>query len=119
MVPFPPGSYQFVGSYKLDLLSQRGLVWRVNCETKEIGSSPLVNGVSQGWEFFKLSFTVPDDCPAQTIKLALDARSASETFVSGSIWFDDLSVVDEPNPHEVSDGSSVDNATPAGNVTPE
>ena len=55
-----------------------------------------MTGTEPAWEDFVVSFTVPEDCPAQKIKLALDARSASETFVSGSIWYDDLSITRAP-----------------------
>jgi hypothetical protein len=41
-------------------------------------------------------FTVPpDDCPAQRVKLVFNARYASERFISGSIWYDQLEIVKE------------------------
>ncbi len=96
LVLLPPGSYQLKGKYKSDLVSQRGLQWRVLCGSKSLGESRPVTGTEPAWEDFVVSFTVPEDCPAQKIKLALDARSASETFVSGSIWYDDLSITRAP-----------------------
>jgi len=98
LVLLTPGSYRLKGRYKSDLVSQRGLQWRITCATKSIGESRPFTGTEPAWEEFELSFTVPpDDCPAQYVRLALDARSASETFVSGSIWYDDLSITRDPD----------------------
>jgi hypothetical protein len=53
-----------------------------------------MNGSSPTWQDIDLTFEVPDnDCTAQYVTLQLDARSASEQFVSGAIWYDELSVV--------------------------
>ena len=43
---------------------------------------------------FDFSFTVPeaDGCPAQYVWLNFDARWASEQFISGAVWFDDLQI---------------------------
>jgi hypothetical protein len=65
-----------------------------------------VSGSDPAWQDFGISFTVPaDGCSAQIVRLTLDARSASETFVTGSIWYDDLRIrrdedaqVDDPSP---------------------
>jgi len=43
------------------------------------------------------AFAVPDaDCKAQQVRLALDARSASEQLITGSIWYDQLQIVRAP-----------------------
>jgi hypothetical protein len=48
------------------------------------------------WQNFELSFSVPEgECPAQYVTIASGARSASEQFISGTIWFDDLKIVNE------------------------
>jgi hypothetical protein len=73
-------------------VSTRGLKWQILCGENLIGESQPVLGTDQAWDEFVVPFTVPANCPLQTIKLVLDARSASETFVSGSIWYDDLSI---------------------------
>ena len=97
----PPGDYQFRGRQKFDIASARGLPWRITCANKAqalIGQSATVNGAGSTWEDFEFSFTVPStDCPAQYVQLALDARSASEQFVSGSTWYDDLEIVRKPS----------------------
>jgi hypothetical protein len=50
-------------------------------------------GSTSSWTDFKFSFTVPDaNCSAQYVQLVLDARSASERFISGSIWYDDFQI---------------------------
>jgi hypothetical protein len=94
-----PGPYRFTGKLKSELVSQRGLEWRVSCLGKqqaELGRSEAVRSSDPGWRTFEFSFIVPDqDCRAQTVNLVFDARSASERFISGSIWFDDLRIVSE------------------------
>jgi hypothetical protein len=99
MVILAPGDYQFRGTYKADIVSQRGLQWRIVCASNAkpvIGESPTVIGAASDWRGFEFSFTVPKtDCPAQSVELAFTARSASEQFVSGSVWFDDLQIVRE------------------------
>jgi hypothetical protein len=99
MVILAPGDYQFRGEYKADIVSQRGLQWRIVCKGKAkpvIGESPTINGAESNWRDFEFSFTVPKtECPAQSVELAFTARSASEQFISGSVWFDDLQIVRE------------------------
>jgi len=100
LVMLPPGEYKLRGSYKADIVSQRGLQWRVVCANKTnsvLGESATVMGAESGWKDFDFGFAVPDSqCPAQSVDLRFDARSASEQFVSGSVWFDDLQIVREP-----------------------
>ena len=100
LVLLAPGTYKFRGKYKADLVSERGLEWRITCAGSQdtmIGQSNAVKGSTPGWNDFEFSFTVPEtDCPAQYVQLALDARSASETLVSGSIWYGDLSITRDP-----------------------
>ena len=102
MVLLPAGDYHLSGKYKSELVSQRGMVWRVSCGSKMVGESFPVRGSDPAWKDFGISFSVPPDgCPAQKVELVLDARSASETFVSGSTWYDDLRIrdtqIDDPS----------------------
>ena len=107
VIMLAPGSYQFTGKFKSDVVSSRGLKWRVTCAREPkalIGESPAVSQASSTWENFEFSVTVPDnDCPSQNVELILDSRSASERFVSGSIWYDDLQILSE---------ASIDSASP-------
>jgi hypothetical protein len=99
LILLAPGSYRFRGQYKADLSSQRGLEWRIICAgaSAPIGQSPTVKGSTPAWADFEFSFTVPDaNCPAQYVRLVFDARSESERFISGSIWYDELKIVREP-----------------------
>jgi hypothetical protein len=58
-----------------------------------IGESGMVAGRASAWKNLEFSFTVPGaDCPAQYLRLDLDARMSSEQFASGTLWFDDLRV---------------------------
>ena len=100
LVLLPPGTYRLQGEYKADLISERGLQWSVTCAgtTNPVGISPTMNGSDPSWRTIDFSFTIPaDGCPAQRVALALDARSASEQFVSGAVWYDDLSLTPLPD----------------------
>jgi hypothetical protein len=94
-----PGRYRFQGATNVDVVSQRGLQWRITCVgqgTTQIGESTAVQGTGAGWQDFSVSITVPEtDCPAQEVQLVFDARWASEQFISGSIWYDELRIVRE------------------------
>jgi hypothetical protein len=91
-----PGTYQFQGKHKGNIIGRRGLQWRIACAggaSTQIGESQMLTGVAMTWKPFDFSFTVPQaDCRAQHVRLAFDARSASERFVSGSIWYDELQI---------------------------
>ena len=97
-----PGAYQFSGKYKGKLKGRRGLEWRVVCAgggTQPIGISPMIQGGAQAWQDLKFSFIVPaTGCRAQYLALEFDARSASEQFVTGTIWYDELSIARQPGP---------------------
>ena len=99
LVTLAPGEYRFQGKTNVDVVSQRGLQWRIACAGKrktQIAESPLAQGSSGGWQDFSFTFTVPDaDCPAQDVRLVFDALSASEQYISGSVWYDDLQIVRE------------------------
>ena len=102
LIMLVPGAYQFQGSYKSDIVSERGLEWQIACASKEqnvLGRGPVSRGTTAQWQGLEFSFTVPEaGCPAQYVKLVFDARSASERFISGNIWFDDFKIMREQAP---------------------
>lgn len=98
LLMLPPGPYQLQGKYKQELVSQRGLQWLITCaggSDSNLGET-LVQGRGPEWQNFELSFRVPEgECAAQYVTVTSGARSASEQFISGTIWFDDLKIVNE------------------------
>jgi len=92
-----PGRYRFTGSLKGELAGRRGLVWRMSCagqRNRILGASEMAMGLAPTWRPFSFDFEVPEDqsCRAQIARLTLDARSASERFVSGTIWYGNLKI---------------------------
>ena len=99
LIMLAPGTYQFRGRYKGDLVSERGLEWRVICAAKDpniIGQGVVSRSTTAQWQELEFPINVPEaGCPAQYVKLVFDARSASERFISGNIWFDDFKIARE------------------------
>lgn len=94
-----PGAYRFKGSFKGEVVGRRGLQWSVSCMGggTAIGESQMILGSSPGWQDFEFAIAAPDSgCRPQSVRLGLAARSASEQLVSGSIWFDELSISRQP-----------------------
>jgi hypothetical protein len=90
-----PGPYRFSGKYRGEVKGRRGLVWRIACAgaASPLGQSPMMLGAAPAWKDIAFSFTVPaSECRAQQLRLALDARMASEQLVTGSVWLDDLAI---------------------------
>lgn len=90
-----PGHYVFGGMAKADQLeSERGLLWRIACAGSgaKIGETAAVKGTF-AWGSFSLAFDVPDEnCRAQTLTLALDARVALDQQIGGEVWYDNLAI---------------------------
>jgi hypothetical protein len=97
LIMLAPAKYRVEATYKGTLLGQRGLKWRVTCvegPTAAIGESGMIKGISSVWKTVEFNFTVPgSNCPAQYLHLDLDARMASEQFVSGEVWFDNVRIL--------------------------
>jgi hypothetical protein len=95
-----PGTYTLTGKFMGTLVGTRGLVWRVTCLGKgPISQTEQLRGDIPKWRKFSQPFTIPaEGCRAQQIRLELDARSASEQLVSGSLWFDDVAITRGPTP---------------------
>ena len=89
-----PGAYRFEGNVTGEILSRRGLQWRVTCvDGASVGESPMLIGRFPKWTSFGFDISIPaEKCPAQRVELIHMARSPSEQFASGSVWFDDLAI---------------------------
>lgn len=90
-----PGRYRLVGLSKGNLKGLRGLQWQIACLEKRslaVGESEPFLAGSSGWTEFTAAFEIHAGCESQVFRLVLDARSASETFVSGSFAFADLRI---------------------------
>jgi hypothetical protein len=110
LVVLAPGTYQFAGQYKGELIGPRGLKWRIACANNPsapIAESPMIGGVAATWKDVKFNFTVPDaGCPAQYVRLDLDARMASEQIVNGSMLFADLDISRLPDAADADDSDA-------------
>jgi tetratricopeptide (TPR) repeat protein len=97
-----PGTYEFKGEYKGELIGPRGLKWRIVCAGgagTRVGESSMIVGTTPQRKTVAFNFTIPaKDCRAQYVQLDLDARMASEQLVSGSVLFDDLQILRVENP---------------------
>jgi hypothetical protein len=107
LLMLPPGNYQLKGQYKLDLVSPRGLQWRISCvggQSEPLVESILYNGRVEDWTEFDVNFSVPEqNCPAQNLELVSAARSASEAFLTGTAWYDDLVINSDQKSQPASD----------------
>lgn len=90
-----PGQYTIAGEVIGLIEAKRGLEWVVRCaEAQKLNSSGFINGSGPKWSEFSFTFTVPDaaNCRGQIVELRHSARSASEQFIAGEIWFDSLRI---------------------------
>jgi hypothetical protein len=90
----PPGRYFLQGRVRPDnLKAAQGMQWSLYClgKNEPLTVTDRFSGIDQ-WTRFRSQFTVPAGCPVQMLKLELAGRIALDYDVSGSIWFDDLSV---------------------------
>ena len=88
LLKLPPGAYILTGEAKTEnLVSQVGLVWRLNCIGEASGvlaSSKPISG-SQQWASFELSFTIPDEgCRTQNIRLEVGRKDCTRHTNFGS-----------------------------------
>lgn len=94
----PPGHYVFSGKVLGSITGNRGLRWQMHCHREgrvNLGQTDMLLGVFNAWQNFSVEFSVPEGpaCDGQILRLLHDARSASEQFISGEAWFDDLQLV--------------------------
>lgn len=92
----PAGGYTLTGQYRAgNLENERGLVWRVYCESspqQTLGESPPMKG-TRDWGPLEIAFSVPEqDCMSQILRLELNARAKLDLQVRGILRFDDLRI---------------------------
>jgi hypothetical protein len=95
VVVLAPGHYRLEGKLRGTILAKRGLRWQLRCALGSrslLGETEMLVGQSEEWRVFSLEAIVPagENCAGQTLRLFHDSRSASEEFISGEVWFDDL-----------------------------
>lgn len=95
----PPGRYLVSGQYRGQIKSSRGLVWRSYCiaadgRTSQNGETePIVGWVRQWSDFsFEFAFDEAKGCELVLLRLTHPARTESEHFIEGEIWFDAIKV---------------------------
>ena len=90
------GPYRLTGSWRGDINGRRGMRWRIYCidnGERVVGETQMLLGQQRTWREFELAFEIPDEgCRAQQLRLVHDSRHASEQFVTGVGWFDNLSI---------------------------
>ena len=89
------GNYELTLRYRSDTLkTTKGLSWRIHCIKggKEVlgESAPIVG--SNSWSTLTASFTVPESCAAQMIRLESTSPYRHDHFFQGSAWFDDVRI---------------------------
>jgi hypothetical protein len=89
-----PGRYRIEGALRGTIAAKRGLRWELRCAAgsrQVLGGTEMLVGQSQQWRQFSLSADVPSaNCEGQVLRLYHDARSASEEFLAGEVWFSGL-----------------------------
>ena len=88
LVLLPPGEYRLEGTYKADLISQRGLQWSVRCAdaSTPIGVSTTMNGSSPVWENIDLHLPSRKvTALPSTSSLSLDAGLHQSSFFRGHL----------------------------------
>jgi hypothetical protein len=89
-----PGRYRLEGKLHGSISGKRGLRWRLRCLSGErvLGETEMLLGRTEQWRVFSFEAEAPasKECLGQELRLIHDARSASEEFMTGEVWFNDL-----------------------------
>ena len=91
----PPGRYRLEGNLRGAVSGKRGLRWQIRCASgsrRILGETEMLLGQSLQWRIFMLDAEAPQlsECSGEILTLIHDARSSSEEFLSGEVWFSDL-----------------------------
>lgn len=108
LIRLPSGDYQVAGEALGDVVGRRSVRWRIACleDQSIVGQSDMFVGEMLTWTSFSFSVRVPEKgCTAQRLSLDLDARSPTERLVSGTIWFDEMSIRRESSASRSQTGS--------------
>jgi tetratricopeptide (TPR) repeat protein len=88
-------TYEITARVRLDNFSAlNGAHWEINC----LGTSKALLMKSNGfivktpWKKFSQTFEVPENCPAQELKLLIDPVDAKRSNLTGSMWLDDIAI---------------------------
>lgn len=94
LLALTPGRYALSGMFKASIRGSRGLRWKIRClpNAGTLAETEMFLGDHRQWTRFTVAFEVAEKCVAQTFELVLDARSASETMVTGFAQFDELAI---------------------------
>ena len=92
----PTGRYELAGMARVDRLNTvRGVRWVVQCASEEridvLGESERFLGSSE-WRRFAFEVDVPPGCLGERLLLEPVGLGEGTTFLSGSVWFDDLAL---------------------------
>jgi hypothetical protein len=91
----PPGRYRLEGNLRGAISGKRGLRWQIRCASGSpgiLGETEMLLGQSLQWRVFTFDAEVPEhsQCSGEILQLIHDARSSSEEFLAGEVWFSDL-----------------------------
>jgi hypothetical protein len=99
----PPGRYVLSGQYRGRIKSGRGLIWEAMCVAKDgrmhaIGATEPIAGIVRHWSSLSFSFEFDEAqaCELVLLRLRHPARTQSERFIDGEIWFDEFKLAALP-----------------------
>jgi hypothetical protein len=97
----PAGRFRIEGQMRGGLTGRRGIRWQARCALnpqRVLGETEPILGQMQQWRGFQFEFVTPesDDCRAVELRLYHDARSISEEYMSGEVFFDDIQLERRP-----------------------
>jgi len=93
----PPGRYQVSGLARPEAMKDgRGAQWTLRCAAGGKPQEPLAHSVrftgSGEWEPFSFDASIPAGCAGQVLQLEPSGAGASDQFLAGTLWFDNLSM---------------------------